>query len=415
MLISQKCFVLFQVVYVMPSSSARCSQLPRAVDKVPFYTALKKLRDYLCGDSETLDESEVCFPDLELKVKVKAEKQEPKDNNDNANQNNQLVPHGNFNNMPMVKQESGFDQGCYGMMPPHHPNNAHQMGMPPQNSWNNQFPPPQNHFGQQGQMNCMPGAKDAGQSCTELMPMRPIKQEPGQNFCNQTVCSVMSSDANFPSVTSPLLYEMANMAPPYPYNYDQNPPPFSQSPSNSSNTYPSSSQSCQPQNSAFLTFGQSSSQDGHYPGMPVAPSAVPGPPQPNQGYNHNSSPNEMGQGYVNLTNSKFRPPQGSPQPGVQQNPMYSATPPPQQGSPNNMGQSPNGGRSPGPGGFIQYKSGQGSNPNGLPNAAENVGHSPRSQSPRYIGSPQPQQNFSAGTPNSGTGNPAMGAGKYTSC
>ena len=56
----------FQTVYVMPSSSARCSQLPRAVDKVPFYASLKKLRDYLRGDLKELDDSEVCFPDLEL-------------------------------------------------------------------------------------------------------------------------------------------------------------------------------------------------------------------------------------------------------------------------------------------------------------------------------------------------------------
>ncbi|CAF3978921.1 unnamed protein product, partial [Rotaria sp. Silwood1] len=28
----------------MPSSSARCSQLPRAEDKLPFYMGLRKLR-----------------------------------------------------------------------------------------------------------------------------------------------------------------------------------------------------------------------------------------------------------------------------------------------------------------------------------------------------------------------------------
>jgi TDG/mug DNA glycosylase family protein len=47
-------FFVFQTVYVMPSSSARCSQLPRAVDKVPFYASLKKLRDYLRGDLKEL-------------------------------------------------------------------------------------------------------------------------------------------------------------------------------------------------------------------------------------------------------------------------------------------------------------------------------------------------------------------------
>jgi hypothetical protein len=60
----------------MPSSSARCSQLPRAVDKVPFYESLKKLRDFKIGRISHLDDKEVCFPDLELKV-VKKEKPDP--------------------------------------------------------------------------------------------------------------------------------------------------------------------------------------------------------------------------------------------------------------------------------------------------------------------------------------------------
>ena len=61
----------------MPSSSARCAQLPRATDKVPFYLALKKLRDHLCGRLPDLKESEVCFPNLELKCvpRVKTEAQ----------------------------------------------------------------------------------------------------------------------------------------------------------------------------------------------------------------------------------------------------------------------------------------------------------------------------------------------------
>lgn len=58
---------------MMPSSSARCSQLPRAVDKVPFYVALRKLRDHLCGHLPDLDQSEVTFPDLELKIEPKGE------------------------------------------------------------------------------------------------------------------------------------------------------------------------------------------------------------------------------------------------------------------------------------------------------------------------------------------------------
>ncbi|GFY75930.1 hypothetical protein TNIN_83261 [Trichonephila inaurata madagascariensis] len=63
-------------VFVMPSSSARCAQLPRAVDKVPFYIALKKLRDHLCGALPDLDFSEVSFPDVKLKVEVKEDNHE---------------------------------------------------------------------------------------------------------------------------------------------------------------------------------------------------------------------------------------------------------------------------------------------------------------------------------------------------
>lgn len=49
------------MMYVMPSSSARCTQLPRAVDKVPFYVALRKLRDHIRGQLPYLTENEVTF------------------------------------------------------------------------------------------------------------------------------------------------------------------------------------------------------------------------------------------------------------------------------------------------------------------------------------------------------------------
>ncbi|KAL0268306.1 UNVERIFIED_CONTAM: hypothetical protein PYX00_010301 [Menopon gallinae] len=55
-------------MWVMPSSSARCAQLPRAADKVPFYAALKKFRDYLNGLIADLDETEVVFNDQKLKT-----------------------------------------------------------------------------------------------------------------------------------------------------------------------------------------------------------------------------------------------------------------------------------------------------------------------------------------------------------
>ena len=55
-------------IWVMPSSSARCAQLPRAVDKVPFFASLKRFRDYLTGKiEEKVDESEFVFADLQLK------------------------------------------------------------------------------------------------------------------------------------------------------------------------------------------------------------------------------------------------------------------------------------------------------------------------------------------------------------
>lgn len=55
-------------MWVMPSSSARCAQLPRAADKVPFYAALKKFRDYLNGIIPHIDESECVFADPKSKV-----------------------------------------------------------------------------------------------------------------------------------------------------------------------------------------------------------------------------------------------------------------------------------------------------------------------------------------------------------
>ena len=58
----------FQYAWVMPNSSARCAQLPRAVDKVPFYKALTKYRDYLKGEIPEIDEAEVVFSDIKLKT-----------------------------------------------------------------------------------------------------------------------------------------------------------------------------------------------------------------------------------------------------------------------------------------------------------------------------------------------------------
>ncbi len=54
-------------VWVMPSSSARCAQLPRAVDKVPFFSALKRYLDFLKGLSEEPHEEEIVFANVVLK------------------------------------------------------------------------------------------------------------------------------------------------------------------------------------------------------------------------------------------------------------------------------------------------------------------------------------------------------------
>lgn len=51
----------------MPSSSARCSQLPRAEDKLPFYVGLRKLRDFIHGALPSLNEAEITFPDIKIK------------------------------------------------------------------------------------------------------------------------------------------------------------------------------------------------------------------------------------------------------------------------------------------------------------------------------------------------------------
>ena len=125
--------VCFQVVYVMPSSSARCAQLPRAVDKLPFFSALKKLRDHLRGDIQLADDSEVTFPDLELKV-FKQEKIEPVEGEEASSQppvskkkkksaaSKKSAPVddmavGQAAMWSAVKQENGFNPGDYGQMP----------------------------------------------------------------------------------------------------------------------------------------------------------------------------------------------------------------------------------------------------------------------------------------------------------
>ncbi|XP_006004189.3 G/T mismatch-specific thymine DNA glycosylase [Latimeria chalumnae] len=70
--------------YLMPSSSARCAQFPRAQDKVHYYIKLKELRDQLKGISTTSEVKEVEYTfDLQLakedakRLAIKEEKYDP--------------------------------------------------------------------------------------------------------------------------------------------------------------------------------------------------------------------------------------------------------------------------------------------------------------------------------------------------
>ncbi|XP_061108837.1 G/T mismatch-specific thymine DNA glycosylase-like [Conger conger] len=73
------------VCYLMPSSSARCAQFPRAQDKVHFYIKLKELRDQLKGvvHSQEVQELEYSF-DVGLakedakRISIKEEQHDPK-------------------------------------------------------------------------------------------------------------------------------------------------------------------------------------------------------------------------------------------------------------------------------------------------------------------------------------------------
>lgn len=53
--------MLPQALYLMPSSSARCAQFPRAQDKVHFYIKLRELRDQLKGVQQRPEIEEVAY------------------------------------------------------------------------------------------------------------------------------------------------------------------------------------------------------------------------------------------------------------------------------------------------------------------------------------------------------------------
>lgn len=67
--------ILLQALYLMPSSSARCAQFPRAQDKVHFYIKLRELRDQLKGVARRSEIEEVAYTfDLDL---AKGESRQP--------------------------------------------------------------------------------------------------------------------------------------------------------------------------------------------------------------------------------------------------------------------------------------------------------------------------------------------------
>ncbi|KAH8398567.1 hypothetical protein KR215_011151, partial [Drosophila sulfurigaster] len=82
-------------VWVMPSSSARCAQLPRAADKVPFYTALKKFRDFLNGQIQHMDDSECVFTEQRIRQCCEQQDQPLKDNPSTNSQHNFIDQHSN--------------------------------------------------------------------------------------------------------------------------------------------------------------------------------------------------------------------------------------------------------------------------------------------------------------------------------
>ena len=133
----------------MPSSSARCAQLPRAADKVPFYCALKKFLDYLKGLISEIDDSEVTFSsdskptpkavaNKEAAKKAAAEERERFEGNDGPGFPDSDVPYkkkrgrprkGTEKNPPnskkekLMKKESNMPEingrkNCYDPIPP---------------------------------------------------------------------------------------------------------------------------------------------------------------------------------------------------------------------------------------------------------------------------------------------------------
>ena len=80
-------------LWVMPSSSARCAQLPRAVDKVPFFDALRKYRDHLSGRLPQLDMCEIVFANVTLRNQPRKIKTEHEPQQQQQQQRHQQLQH----------------------------------------------------------------------------------------------------------------------------------------------------------------------------------------------------------------------------------------------------------------------------------------------------------------------------------
>lgn len=92
----------------MPSSSARCAQLPRAADKVPFYAALKKFRDYLKGVIPHIDEAECVFTEERIKQQCEQTNFKNQQNSTNSTAETYANTEGISNNESLIQNSSGY-------------------------------------------------------------------------------------------------------------------------------------------------------------------------------------------------------------------------------------------------------------------------------------------------------------------
>ena len=130
--------IYLQHVWVMPNSSARCAQLPRAVDKVPFYSALKKFSDYLKGVNPNLNEQEVVFKDVKLQnFNEKPFKKDPRPPQQQHQQQQQLGPPPNGPLPP--------PQGSIPPLPSHPQGMPPGLGMKPEPGMEGGMPNPMGH------------------------------------------------------------------------------------------------------------------------------------------------------------------------------------------------------------------------------------------------------------------------------